>query len=245
MKLIFIRHGDPDYEHDGVTATGRREAELLNARLLKTKIDKAFVSPLGRAKETAEIGLAGTGIVPVEYDWLREFAPPRIKRPDRGEERSFVCWDWLPKDWTVRDRFFDAEHWADEPEMAEVNVRAEYDRVCAGLDAVLAENGYERDGRMYRAVRPNNDTLVFFCHLGLTCVCLSHLLNASPMVLWQGTAIAPTALSVLVTEERREGQAYFRASSIGDTGHLYAAGQEPSFSGRFCECWKNTDERHD
>ncbi len=244
MKLIFIRHGDPDYERDGLTETGVREAQLLNARVRGMKIDKCYVSPLGRAKETAELGLEGTGIVPVEYEWLREFCPPVIKRPDRPE-RDSVCWDWIPKDFCARENLFDVDHWGDEPEMAAGNVRAEYDRVCASLDALLAENGYVRDGRMYRAIRPNNDTLVFFCHFGLTCVCLSHLINVSPMILWQGTCCAPTSITTVITEERREGEAYFRASSIGDTGHLYAAGAEPSFSARFCECWTNKDERHD
>ena len=29
MRLLFIRHGDPDYAVDGLTPTGRREAEFL------------------------------------------------------------------------------------------------------------------------------------------------------------------------------------------------------------------------
>ena len=29
MRLLLIRHGDPDYAADGLTAVGRREAELL------------------------------------------------------------------------------------------------------------------------------------------------------------------------------------------------------------------------
>ena len=29
MRLIFIRHGDPDYVHDTLTEKGKREAELL------------------------------------------------------------------------------------------------------------------------------------------------------------------------------------------------------------------------
>ena len=29
MRLLFIRHGDPDYEHDTLTEKGRREAALL------------------------------------------------------------------------------------------------------------------------------------------------------------------------------------------------------------------------
>ena len=34
MRLIFIRHGDPDYKNDDVTEKGKREVELL------TKIKK-------------------------------------------------------------------------------------------------------------------------------------------------------------------------------------------------------------
>ena len=32
MKLIFIRHGEPDYEADSLTEKGWREAELLAKR---------------------------------------------------------------------------------------------------------------------------------------------------------------------------------------------------------------------
>ena len=32
MRLIFIRHGDPDYVHDTLTEKGKREAELLAQR---------------------------------------------------------------------------------------------------------------------------------------------------------------------------------------------------------------------
>ena len=89
--------------------------------------------------------------------------------------------------------------------------------------------------------RPNQDTLVFFSHLGLSCVLLSHLLNCSPMVLWHGTALAPTSVTTLYTEERRPGTAAFRAASIGDVSHLYAGGAEPSFAARFCEVYGNGD----
>ena len=33
MRLIFIRHGDPDYEKDSVTEKGEREIELLADKL--------------------------------------------------------------------------------------------------------------------------------------------------------------------------------------------------------------------
>lgn len=52
MKLLIIRHGDPDYVHDTLTEKGKREAELLSRMLVKEKIDFIYCSPLGRAKET-------------------------------------------------------------------------------------------------------------------------------------------------------------------------------------------------
>ena len=129
--------------------------------------------------------------------------------------------------------------------MQQAGAEAEYRRVAAGLDVLLERHGYRRNGMIYDAVRPNRDTVALFCHFGLECVLLSHLIGASPMVLWHGTCAAPTSVTTLITEERRQGIASFRMSSFGDVSHLTAAGEEPSFSARFCETWDCREERHD
>ena len=36
MKLVIVRHADPDYSIDSLTPTGWKEAELLSERLVKT-----------------------------------------------------------------------------------------------------------------------------------------------------------------------------------------------------------------
>ena len=74
---------------------------------------------------------------------------------------------------------------------------------------------------------------------------LAHLLGVSPMPLWHGMCAAPSSVTTLITEERREGKAYWRMGAFGDTSHLYVAGRGPSFSARFCEMYTNEDERHD
>lgn len=244
MKIVFIRHGEPDYSIDSLTEKGWREAELLQPRVRALNADYYYMSPLGRARDTAHTALKGTGIEPEVRDWMREFKS-RIKRPDKNGEKSPVCWDWLPEDWAVRANFYDYDNWGLEPEMNAENVRVDYDAVCEGLEALLKEHGYERFGKLFKAVRPNNDTIVIFCHFGLTCVCLSYLLNISPMVLWHSFITAPTSVTTVVTEERRPGVASFRVSEMGDVSHLYAGGEAPSFAGRFCECYMNPDERHD
>lgn len=243
MRLLIIRHGDPDYEKDSLTEKGWREAELLSERMAKQEIRDFYVSTLGRAKDTASLTLQKLGRTAEECLWLREFAP-RIMRPDVKEHDS-IAWDWLPQDWMQESKFFDRNAWWDTDAFRGSRVKEEYDWVISNFDALLAKYGYERDGEYYRAVRPNRDTIAFFCHFGLECVLLSHLMGVSPMILWHQTCAAPTSVTEVYTEERREGIANFRISRFGDVSHLYAAGEDPAFSARFCETWDCMEERHD
>ena len=54
MKLLLIRHGDPDYENDCLTPTGQREAELLAARIAPLPIRDAIVSLIPQFVTTAD-----------------------------------------------------------------------------------------------------------------------------------------------------------------------------------------------
>lgn len=242
MRLIIIRHGDPDYSIDSLTERGWREAELLTDRIAKLKVKNFYVSPLGRAKDTASLTLKKMNRTAEECEWLREF-PCMIRRPDVGGART-IAWDWLPEDWTADPRYFDRNEWCRTEIMREGGVEERYRYVTDSFDALLAAHGYVRDGELYRAEQPNRDTLVFFCHFGLECVLLSHLMGISPMLLWHNACAAPTSVTTIYTEERREGKASFRVNSFGDISHLYAAGVEPAFAARFCETFADVD-RHD
>ena len=48
MRLLIIRHADPDYENDSLTKKGWKEAELLADRLAALPISDFYVSTLGR-----------------------------------------------------------------------------------------------------------------------------------------------------------------------------------------------------
>lgn len=241
MKLLLIRHGDPDYEADSLTARGRREAELLARRIAPMEIAEYYVSTMGRALETARPTLEAAGRSAAACDWLREFSIG-VRRPDRGGERSEVPWDWLPQDWSRYPALLDREHWHEHPVFAEADVKGAWDRVIGEFERVLAGYGYVRDGLCYRvAGEGRSETLAFFCHFGVSCVLMSRLLNLSPMVLWHGLAMAPSSVTTIYSEERRPGIASFRAAAVGDVSHLYAGGQTPSFSARFCEVYGNGD----
>lgn len=243
MRLIIVRHGDPDYSVDSLTEKGWREAELLAERLVMLNVKAFYVSPLGRAKDTASLTLGRLGRTAVECDWLREF-PPQIRRPDLKGGKT-IAWDWLPEDWTADERYFDRKQWCETEVMREGRVDEMYRYVTDSFDGLLAEHGYVRRDGLYRAERPNRDVIVFFCHFGVECVLLSHLMGISPMPLWHNTCAAPSAVTTVYTEERRQGKASFRISSFGDISHLYAAGEEPAFAARFCETFDCDGERHD
>lgn len=241
MKILMIRHGDPDYVHDALTEKGRVEAACLAERLAKMDIQAFYVSPLGRAKETASYTLKKMNREAKEFPWLREFAA-KIIRPDKGRES--IIWDWLPADWTVEEKYYNRYDWASTKILQNGKVKEEYDWVTQSFDRFLESYGYRREGNYYRVERSNQDTVVFFCHFGLECVLLSYLLGVSPMTILHGFCAAPTSVTTLITEERRKGIALFRINGFGDISHLYAAGEEPAFSARFCEIYES-EERHD
>ena len=242
MKLLLIRHGDPDYAADSLTEKGHREAELLSERIAPMDVKAYYISPLGRAGKTAEYTLNKAGRTAEVLDWAKEFFEVQI---DDGSGGKRIAWDLLPENWTKVPEYYDMDKWTDVKIMKDAGMREGIERVYNGLDKLLERHGYKREGNIYRAVSPNEDTVALFCHFGVTCVMLSHLLGISPMVLWHGTIAAPTSVTTLVTEERREGAAAFRMTAFGDISHLYKYGEPPAFAGRFCEVFSNEEQRHD
>lgn len=241
MKLLLIRHGDPDYAIDSLTEKGHREARLLAERIAPMDIAAYYMSPLGRAQKTAEYTLKKSGRTAQVLDWAREFDV----LIDDGNGGKRIAWDMLPESWTGVPEYYDKDKWLEQPIMRDADMQAGISRVCNGLDDLLERHGYKREGGFYRAIRPNEDTVALFCHFGVTCVMLSHMLGVSPMVLWHGTISAPTSVATLITEERREGIASLRMTAFGDISHLYMHGEPPAFAGRFCEMFTNEDQRHD
>lgn len=241
MKLIFIRHGDPDYVNDSLTPKGMREAILLSKRVKNWKDDitKIYVSPLGRARKTCEYSLSELGMDATELPWLKEFSH-FVHHPEQ-DNIVHVPWDFYPKEWMNNRECFDKDKWYTYHNLSEHDFKKESEIVFNGFDSILSEYGYERDGQYYKVSDNNTDketTLVFYCHLGVSLLIIGHLLGISPFVLWHSFFVAPTSVSVLCSEERESGIASFRAQVIGDTSHLSLGGEPVSSSGYFTDCFQ-------
>ena len=254
MRLIFIRHGDPDYKNDSLTKKGWKEAKLLSERVKKWNVTKFFVSPFGRAQATASLSLKKKKMEGETLEWLREFYIP-VKDPVTGKDR--LPWDFMPSYYSQDERFFDKDKWLSTPVMQSGPTEARYKEVSDGIDEVLLRYGFTRDGLIYKTdgsiENPNfnpqiekyqlvtnkkvwdDRTLVFVCHLGAMFAAISHLINMSPFVLWHNFYVAPTSITVLNVEERERGKTAFRIERLGDTSHLYKGKEKISSSGYFTD----------
>ena len=232
MQILIIRHGEPDYAVDSLTEKGWREAELLADRLSAMKIDAFYASPLGRAQDTARATLERMHREARTLDWLHEFRGT-VLDPKTGK-RSYA-WDFMPQYWTRCPELADMEAWTQNALIATGNSAAVYGETVRGLEALLEEYGYHRDGAMYRTAHNSDATIALFCHFGIAMNMLSHLLRIPFYLLLHGFILAPSSVTTLATEERVPGEVWFRCTAFGDTSHLYAAGEPVSHYGRYRE----------
>lgn len=259
MRILFVRHGDPDYVNDTLTEKGHREAACLAEIAEDLKLGTCYMSPLGRAQHTAEYCLKKTGKTAEVLEFLREFPaevnvnnseellkayPDAYMKMDGDKYLPRIAWDMLPGYLTSHPEYLDRNGWRNSEVARCSDIVEVYNRVTKEFDEFLAKHGYVREQDHYRVEKECSETVTFFCHYGVTCALLSHLWNVSPYTLWNGMVMVPTAVTELFTEEREQGIAYFRARRIGDMTHLYLGKEEPSFAARFCETYSNMNERH-
>lgn len=236
MRLVFIRHAEPDYENNTLTPKGFREAEILSHRVVQWEVDRFYVSPLARAKLTIQPSLDKLHQEAEVRDWLREFAY-MITDPFTGQVH--VPWDFMPEYWTRQEQFYDRKDFWQQPVLQS---NPDYEKAVMamrqGLDEILAGYGYHREGGYYRTEQAKTSgrdllTVVFTAHLGAICEALGYLLGISPLVLQEGVFLAPTSVTVVNFEERIPGAAQARIQVMGDTRHLQEAGEPISYYGAF------------
>lgn len=240
MKLMIIRHGDPDYVNDALTEKGVVEADLLAKWFKRLKPAAVYSSPLGRAHQTCLACKKECGFDYEILPWLREFNA-YVYNPN-AKKRTYV-WDLMPSFFTKRPLLYDSNRWKEDVLFANSDLNEKYDGVKEGFLALLKKHGYEKDGKMFRAVCSNEDTVVLFCHFGVLCVMMAELTGFSPYVFWQHFCALPTSVTTFATEEREEGKAVFRCIGFGDLSHLALGGEEASFAARYCETF-DSPERH-
>lgn len=190
MKLIFIRHAEPDYTKDSLTEKGFREAELLAKRAKNWKVSQFYCSPLGRAQATAAPtlnvhGVCLTSVYPQEapdviqepdstkaivYPWLRELHAP--VDPDLHPDHRFIPWDLTPAYFNEHPLLLDKQRWGEAELMQHCDLKNQSDWIYDRLDRLLEKHGYTRDGLCYRTDGISGASNSFMKYDGTSIACM-------------------------------------------------------------------------
>ncbi|MBQ8093535.1 MAG: histidine phosphatase family protein [Clostridia bacterium] len=177
MRLIFVRHGEPNYEKDCLTGLGRLQASAAGRRLKEDNIDFLCSSPMGRAVETAQLAAEALKMDSIDIlPFMHE-----IYWGDKNGKEMFAGgnpWD-IANELMERGEDICTADWENLP-MFDQNIVGGYVwDVSVGIDEWLREYGYIRQDGYYICSNPRfaDSTIALFCHGGSGTAAICHLLN--------------------------------------------------------------------
>lgn len=217
MRIVFVRHGEPDYENDCLTAEGRRQAAAAAERLAGEGISKIYASPLGRAAETAAYTARRLKLPVVTLDYMREISWGGPGIPLEGHP-------WTLADRMIEEGFdFYARDWREHPYFKGNAATRYYEMIAAEIDAFLAGHGYRREGGRFLCLGGKDETVALFSHGGSGACALARVLSL-PFP-WVASVMPYDFTSVIIVEfPVREGE-YVRArlELFNDAAHIRRA----------------------
>ena len=224
MRLIFVRHGEPDYTHDCLTETGRKQAAAAAVRLEREGITAIYSSPNGRARETAEHTARRLGLPVTVLEYMHEISWGGEGVPERGHP-------WTLSEWLIDREDFDfySEDWRKHPYFAG-NVATQYfDMISEKIDAFMLERGYRHQGTRFLCEGGKEETVAIFSHGGSGACALSRLL-ALPFP-YVSTVLPYDYTSIIILEfPVREGEfVHPRIELFNDAAHIRDTGSGPLF----------------
>ena len=111
MRILFVRHGAPDYKNDCLTELGREQAEAVSRRLLPEGISEIYASPYGRAAETAAYTASRLSLPVTTLPYMHEIGWSGDDLPFGGHPWSLSDqlltednYDFFAQDWRTRCR---------------------------------------------------------------------------------------------------------------------------------------------
>lgn len=180
MRLIFVRHGEPDYEKDCITENGILQAKNTAKRLTGEDIKAVFASPMGRALATAKFIADDHGLeihkLPFmhEIDWgdLDENVPDDKRLPYDGHP------------WTIGHIYLSESEenvaspkWREHHLFKDNKLITYYNLISKEFDEFLENYGIVRRNNLYYCEKECNDTIVLVAHGGSGSIMFSHVLS--------------------------------------------------------------------
>jgi 2,3-bisphosphoglycerate-dependent phosphoglycerate mutase len=218
MEIVLIRHGEPEWVRDGLTVVdppltdlGRQQAELLAGALRDEQFDEILVSPLVRARQTAQPLLEALGRHEVVDPWLEEIRDP-VWHGTPAEKAAEAYAELRGR--KAEDRW----HGLHGGE----SMRDFVARIRTGVTGFLADRGVERsetDLPVWQ-IREPGARIALVAHAGTNSVTVGHLLGLEPVPWeWDRFVLGHTSISRLEAMELDDGFT-FCLSKLSDVEHL-------------------------
>ena len=171
MRIIFVRHGEPNYEKDCLTETGKKQAAAAAKRLEREGIEEIYASPQGRAAQTAAFTAERLGLPVQTLAYMHEISWGGPGIPQEGHP-------WTLSDWLIAQENFDfyRENWRQHPYFQNNAAVACLDAISAKFDGFLLAQGYRHEGARFLCETDRPKTIALFSHGGSGACVLSHLL---------------------------------------------------------------------
>ncbi len=222
MRIIFVRHGEPNYEKDCLTETGKQQAQACAERLKHETIRAVYASSNGRAQETARYSADLRGLPVQTLPWMHEidWGDPDGKIPLEGHPWTLSLMMAEEEDIALADPCWEKHRYFNG------NKCVEYQQMISGkLDELLLQYGYTREGTRYRCEQNASDeTILLASHGGSGACALAHLLNLPFPYLCAVMPYDFTSVTIL-NIPRRPGQfALPQLELFNDCAHIHTQG---------------------
>lgn len=223
MLLYIIRHGFPDYETDSLTDLGKLQAEAVGKRIAKSKIDRIFTSPMGRAKQTAEPACRLLGLEATVEEWTREIDdaqyttyPDGVRKPLCGMPNTVARGiDELELPFS---RSFECRA------VAQSGMKDACEYIQKHSNEFLEKLGYREENGVYRIIKPNEEKVAVFCHALFGMTWISQLLKIPFHMMWTSFCYSHTGVTIIEFENNEDGWTAPKCLSYCDLSHIYAEG---------------------
>lgn len=215
MRLIFVRHGEPDYGNDCLTANGVEQAKCTAERLRGENIKAIYSSPMGRAVETASFTADIYGLDVKILDFMHEIDWGGSDIESNGHPWT-LAWRFLAEN----KGYISGDEWSGHRYFKDNICMRYYSMISEKFDGFLESFGIVRRDGLYVQNGVQDDTIALFAHGGSGAVMFSHLLGLPfPFVL---TSLVYGVCSVSAVEFVPEdgGIIIPRLSLFNDMGHL-------------------------
>lgn len=224
MRVIFVRHGYPNYEKDCLTDVGHLHAQAAAERLADEPFSRVFSSTCGRAVETAE-HIAAKHDLPVEsFDFMREITWGPIEGETLPHKNGYP---WVVSAAMVAEGapLMDPD-WMEGEYFSNNSVKFLVETIGIEFDKLLATLGFERDGLYYRVTKENGDTVAMVSHGGSSAAALAHLLNLPFPFLCENVRHRFTAITILGFNGKPGDLISPRIEILNDSRHIIPIGHE-------------------